>query len=185
MKILERLSTKSRTAADPGPTEVDEPGEGQLPVAGYDKLDVKQLRPQLSPLTQVELAAIEAHERSHQARPAVLNRLGWLRGSEPMPGYDALETETLVNTLADADTATLKSVREYERRHRDRREVRAEVERLLPTAPLSASEDRSREEQAGLVRAGIAGREKTAGGLAGERSAPDDGAGRNGLGPDG
>ena len=91
----------------------------------------------LSRLTQVELAAVEAHERSHRERPVVLNRLRWLRGTEPLPGYDALEPDEIVRALADADQATLKCVRSYERRHRDRRDVRAEIARLLPTAQRS------------------------------------------------
>ena len=60
----------------------------------------------LSRLTQVELAAVEAHERSHRERPVVLNRLRWLRGTEPLPGYDALEPDEIVRALADADQAT-------------------------------------------------------------------------------
>ena len=163
MKILERLSNNppSGDADDPGSAEASSPDEGGLPITNYAKLDPKQLRPQLSPLTQVELAAIETYELSHEARSVVLNRLHWLKGSEPVPGYDALDTPAIVELLSDADTATLKAVREYERRHRDRHEVRAEVARGLPTAHASAGEDLAREEQAGLVRAGFADREKT------------------------
>ena len=136
-------------AGDPCPTEASSPDGDQLPITNYDKLDAKQLRAQLSPLSQVELAAIESYELAHQARPAVLNRLNWLKGSEPVPGYDALATEEIVQALAGADTETVKAVREYERHHQDRQEVRAEVARALPTAPASAGEDRAREEQAG------------------------------------
>ena len=180
MKILERITNRPRAAADdPGSAEAGPAGEGRLPIGGYDRLDAKQLRAQLSGLSQVELAAIEDYELAHQARPAVLNRLRWLTGSEPMPGYDALDTEALVTALSGADAATLKAVRDYERRHLDRLEVRAEVERVLPTAPLSAQEDRAREEQDGLVQAGFAGREAQAG-VARRRSAPG-AAERNGL----
>ncbi|HEX2415684.1 MAG TPA: hypothetical protein VHJ37_10755 [Thermoleophilaceae bacterium] len=109
----------------------------------------------LSRLTQVELAAVEAHERSHRERPVVLNRLRWLRGTEPLPGYDALESDEIGRALADADQATLKRVRSYERRHRDRRDVRAEIARLLPTAQRSAAQDRARDQKSALVQAGI------------------------------
>ncbi len=169
MKILERLSNRPArgSTGDPRSAEAGSPGTGQLPISDYDKLDAKQLRPHLSPLSQVELAAIETYELAHEGRPAVLNRLHWLKGSEPVPGYDALTTEAIVQALADADTGTVKAVREYERQHQDRHEVRAEVARVLPSALASAGEDRAREEQAALVQAGFAGREKTAGGLAG------------------
>jgi hypothetical protein len=132
----------------------------------------------LSRLTQAELAAVEADERSHRKRPVVLNRLRWLRGTEPLPGYDALESDGIVRALAGADQATLKGVRSYERRHRDRPDVRAEIARLLPSAQRSPGEDRAREQKSALVQAGIrSGPSATpAGPLDG---APETGTGRN------
>ena len=171
MKILERLSNRPPRgdAAEPGPTEASSPDEDQLPITNYDNLDAKQLRAHLSPLSQVDLAAIESYELSHKARSVVLNRLHWLRGSEPVPGYDALGTEEIVQGLAEADTETVKAVRDYERRHQDRHAVRAEVVRALPTAMASAGEDRARGEQEALVREGFADRESTGAGLASQR----------------
>jgi hypothetical protein len=183
MKILERLNNRPprEDAGDPGSTGASSPGQDQLPITNYDKLDAKQLRPHLSPLSQAELAAVESYELSHQARPVVLNRLHWLKGNEPVPGYDALTTEQIVQALTEADTGTVKAVREYERRHQDRHEVRAEIARVLPTALASSGEDRAREEQATLVRTGIAGREKTGAGLASSGPAPGEQERRNGL----
>ena len=85
----------------------------------------------------------------------MLNRLRWLRGSEPLPGYDALDSDEIVRALADADAATVKAVRSYERHHQDRRDVRAEVARVIPSARASAAQDRAREQKAALVQAGI------------------------------
>jgi hypothetical protein len=85
----------------------------------------------------------------------VLNRLRWLRGSEPLSGYDALDSDAIVRAVADADAATVKAVRSYERHHRDRPEVRAEAARVLPSAPASAGQDRAREDKAALVQAGL------------------------------
>jgi hypothetical protein len=36
------------------------------------------------------------------------NRLRWLRVSEPLPGYDALESDEIIRALGDADAATSK-----------------------------------------------------------------------------
>jgi hypothetical protein len=155
MKILDRLRSPRGRAGDVGSAETSSAEEQQLPIARYDQLDGKQVFPQLSQLSQVELAAVEAHERSHRNRPIVLNRVRWLRGSEPLPGYDALETDAIVGALADADAQTVKAVRSYERHHRDRQAVRAEVARVIPTARASAGEDRAREQKAALVQAGI------------------------------
>jgi hypothetical protein len=85
----------------------------------------------------------------------VLNRLRWLRASEPLPGYDALESVEIVRALAGADAATVRAVRSYERHHRDRRVVRAEIARVLPTSQTRAGQDRAREDNAALLHAGI------------------------------
>ena len=157
MKVLERLRNRSphREAGAPGSAEASPAAEPRLPIPRYDQLDGKQVARQLSQLSQLELAAVEAHERSHRARPVVLNRLRWLRGNEPLPGYDALDSDEIVRALTDADAATVKAVRSYERHHRDRRDVRAEVARVMPTARASAAQDRAREQKAALVQAGI------------------------------
>jgi hypothetical protein len=157
MRILERLRNRSphEEAGAPDSAEASSADEQRLPIARYDQLDGKQVIPQLSQLSQIELTPVEAHERSHRNRPVVLNRLRWLRGREPLPGYDALDSDEIVRALADADAATVKAVRSYERHHRDRREVSAEAVRVLPTARASAGQDRAREDKAALVQAGI------------------------------
>jgi hypothetical protein len=174
MNILERLRNRPPPgeAGDTGSVEANLPGEDQLPIAGYDHLADKKVMADFSQLSQVDLAAVETHERTHQDRPVVLNKLHWLRASEPLAGYDGLDTEEIVRALDGADTATLRAVREYERHHRNRREVRAEVALLLPTSKASAGEERAREQQTALVREGFAGRAKTVGGLASDGSAP-------------
>jgi hypothetical protein len=157
MKLLDRLRNRPPRgeASDPGSTGASSADEQQLPIARFDQLDGKQVVSRLSELSQVELAAVEAHERSHRERPVVLNRLRWLRGSQPLPGYDALDSDEILRALAGADAATVKAVRSYERHHRDRPEVRAEAARVLPTARASAAEDRARDEKAALVQAGL------------------------------
>ena len=157
MQILERLRNRSTRAdaAGPGSPEAGVADEQGLPIASYDELDVNQLIAQLSDLSQVELTAVEAHERSHQARPKVLHRLRWLRGSEPLPGYDALGSDEIVRGLADADAATVKAVRSYESHHQGRREVLAKAAGVLPTARQSASEARASEGKEALVQAGL------------------------------
>jgi hypothetical protein len=157
MKVLDRLRNRSAhgAAGAPGLAEAGSADEQLLPIARYDQRDGKQVFPRLSQLSQVELAAVEVHERSHRERPVVLNRLRWLRGNEPLPGYDALDSDEIVRALAGADAATVKAVRSYERHHRDGREVRAEVARVISTAQASAGQDRAREQKAALVQAGI------------------------------
>ena len=100
------------------------------PFAGYDKLKTKELVASLSSHSQVELASIQSYERTHEAREAVFDKLRWLRQKEPLPGYDALSSAEVVGALDDADIATIKRVRGYERKFGARREVLDEVTRL-------------------------------------------------------
>ncbi len=102
----------------------------QQPVAGYDRLDARQLVASLSDRSQVELAEIDGYERSHQGRDVVLDKLRWLRGKEPLSGYDALGVDEILTTLQKADLKTIKRVRGYERKFGARREVLDEVVRL-------------------------------------------------------
>jgi hypothetical protein len=157
MRILERLRNRSprEDAGAPDSAEASSADEQRLPIARYDQLDGKQLIPRLSQLSQVELAAVDAHERSQRARPVVLNRLRWLKGSQPLPRYDTLDPDEIIDALAYADAATVKAVRAYERHHRNRRDVLAHAARVLPTARASAQQVRAREDRVALVKAGI------------------------------
>jgi hypothetical protein len=175
MKVLERIRNHSPRGdpGDPGSVEASPPDADQLPIPGYDRLDHKQISSRLPQLSQIELAAVENYERSHRDRPEVLDKLRYMLTSEPLADYDALATEQIAEALAGADTETVQAVRDYERKFQHRKTVLDEAAGVLPTSQASAREDHAREAQKALVREGLAGREKTAGGLATERSAPD------------
>jgi hypothetical protein len=172
MSMLERLRNRSPAeAGDPGSAEAPSANQDQLPVAGYDQLDDKKVIGRLPQLSQVELAAVETYERSHRERPAVLDKLRYMRCSEPLPGYDALGPEEIVKALGGADTGTVKAVRDYERKFGHRLQVMQEAARVLPTSKASAGENRANEEKDARVREGFAGRTETADGLGSSRSA--------------
>jgi hypothetical protein len=52
-----------------------------------------------------------------------------MRQPEPLPGYDALSPAEIVALLGEADLATIKRVRSYERKFGKRREIMDEVGR--------------------------------------------------------
>ena len=100
--------------------------------------------------------------RAHAARPVVLDKLRYMRGRQPLPGYDALTTEQIAKALAGADAETVKAVRDYERKFQHRQSVLDEAARVLPSSQASAGEERAHEEKAALLREGYADREKSA-----------------------
>jgi hypothetical protein len=109
----------------------DDPVEEALPpFAGYDGLDQREVRDRLSDQSQIELEAVESYERGHKDRAPVLDRLRYMRGREPLPGYDALSLEEIVAALKEADLATIKKVRAYERKFARRPDVLEEVVRV-------------------------------------------------------
>ena len=91
-----------------------------LPLPDYDQIDAADLIARLRYCSQVELTAIDDYERSHANRIDVLNKLRYLRGPEPVEGYDALDPDQIASGLAHADNPTLKRVREYELKFRRR-----------------------------------------------------------------
>jgi hypothetical protein len=111
----------------------------QEPFPGYAKLDAKRAVSSLRSHSQVELAEVESYEHAHEARVSVFDKLRWLRGKEPIPGYDALSIDGVIAALKKADLVTIKRVRGYERKFGARKDVLDEVarvhtERQLPLA---------------------------------------------------
>ncbi len=163
MKILDALRNRhSQGSEEDTQAAASSPDEDQLPISGYDGLKDKQIADQLSQLSQEELATVETYERAHEGRPVVLDKLRYMRGSEPLPGYDALTSEQIAEALGGADAETVKAVRSYERKFQHRQSVLDEAARVLPNSEASAGEERAREEKATLLREGYADRAKTA-----------------------
>jgi hypothetical protein len=170
MKILERLRNRSDSESieDPGPPA----DEHQGVVPGYDRMDDKEVGERLPQLSQVELAAVEAHERDHRNRPEVLNKLRYMRTAEPLPDYDTLSSEEIVKELATADAEEVKAVRDYERKFKRRARVLDEAASVLPEASPSAGEARRRNERSDRVHEGVADRDNVADELAARPSSP-------------
>jgi hypothetical protein len=66
----------------------------------------------------------------------------YMRGREPLPGYDALTVKEIVGALEEADLATIRKIRAYERKFANRRDVLEEVAR--PTTCVWQNEPRAR-----------------------------------------
>ena len=104
---------------------------GQQLTDRFEGLNERQAVAQLVHFNQVELAAIDAFERTHRDRPAVINKLRYLRQPEPLTGYDGLEPDAIADALSGADKTTVQAVREYERKLQGRAGVLSEISRAL------------------------------------------------------
>jgi hypothetical protein len=129
--LSERLSTRDASTETESAGGAAGPSAGaRLPFAGYDRLDHRQVVRGLRDHSQIELDAVESYERSHKDREPVLDKLRYMRGREPLPGYDALSVKEILTALEEADLATIKKVRGYERKFGNRRDVLEEVVRV-------------------------------------------------------
>jgi hypothetical protein len=141
--LRHRLSGRDTSAQLTGDAQRGPAPEAPLPFAGYDRLDDRQVMKGLSDHSQIELEAVESYEHSHKDRKPVMDKLRWMRGREPLPGYDALSVEEIVAKLEEADLATIKKVRSYERKFANRAQVMEEVVRThslrQATQPASAA----------------------------------------------
>jgi hypothetical protein len=122
-------SVEPKSTGDPQAGPASE-ADGRPPFAGYDRLDKRQVMDGFSDHSQVELEAAESYERANKDREPVLDKLRYMRGREPIAGYDALSAEEIVAALQDADLATIKRVRGYERKFGNRPQVLEEVVRV-------------------------------------------------------
>lgn len=104
--------------------------EEELPIADYRRLGTRMIVERLPHLSQTDLATVGAYERSHAARPAVLDRIADLLGPEPWPGYDGMNAGDIRKRLADAGEGVTRRVLDYERRHQARSTILAAAERV-------------------------------------------------------
>jgi hypothetical protein len=97
--------------------------EDTVPIEDYERLDLPDLFAALRTCSQAELTRVEAHERAHGDRRPVLDKLRYLRGREPVAGYDAMAPDEILASLADADIPVLHDARGYETKMRHRADV--------------------------------------------------------------
>jgi hypothetical protein len=155
MRLSERLRGGAGGAtADPTPAS-DAAAPTEQPIAGYDNLDEKHVIAQFHELSQIELAKVETYERAHRNRPVVLHKLRYMRSPEPVAGYDALESNEIVRLLEQADSASIRAIRDYEGKFRSRRQVMNAAAQALPNAVLNVGEQDRRDEKAERTRTGI------------------------------
>ena len=107
---------------------------GDLPIAGYDDQTAEQIIARLPELSQADLVKVASYERRHDDRATVLGRVEALQASEPWPGYDELTVDEIRAELSGSDDERARTVRAYERAHKDRAGVMSATEREVANA---------------------------------------------------
>ena len=104
---------------------------GAVPIAGYETLTAADVVARLPGLSQRQLAEVERYEKHRESRRTVLGRIESLREKEPWSGYDDETVEQIRKRLSDTDDKQARAVRDYERRHRDRKGVMEAARRAV------------------------------------------------------
>jgi hypothetical protein len=73
--------------------------------------------------SQATLALVAAYEKANDNRSTVLERVTALSGPEPAQGYDELNADEAQKLVTGGDAALAATVRDYERRHKNRASV--------------------------------------------------------------
>ena len=129
----------AETSAAPQRERKSEAGRGRTsrrsadgaPVPRYDSLTAAEVVSRLRNLTQRELAEVERYEKRGESRQTVLQRVDSLREKEPWRGYDDATVDEVRKKLSQSDPDRARAVRDYERRHRDRKGIMEAARRAL------------------------------------------------------
>ena len=143
-----------------------------LAINRYDAVSERKLIAQLHQLSPEELLAIEEHELAHQARPAVLESLGYARqGGADAKVVDALRAYERKGRTREADNE-LRALTQEARYHRER----LDLYRAKLYAGRAVSDSKLRElERSAEGAEGRLRRAHEAGGDAENASAGEDG----------
>jgi ferritin-like metal-binding protein YciE len=105
-----------------------------LPIARYDSLTADELTKRLKGLSQEELLQIQAYESANENRKTILDRIDELEDEEPWAGYDEQTVAEINRSLTDSPESLIATVRDYERRHKNRSSILKTTERDLQNA---------------------------------------------------
>ena len=125
-RATRRTATATRAAvkrAKPAAKAVTKAATAEAPISGYDDLTADELVAKLPEQSQATLALVAAYEKANDNRSTVLERVTALSGPEPAPGYDELTADEAQKLVTGGDPALAATVRDYERRHKNRASV--------------------------------------------------------------
>lgn len=103
----------------------------ELPIQGYNDLTASEVISQTRGLTQTELAKVYKFEKANQDRASILEALESRFVELPIPTYDALTVDEIVERLDKQSESELKTIRRYEQDTKARQTVLDRIESRL------------------------------------------------------
>jgi hypothetical protein len=104
---------------------------GELPIAGYASLTVTEITTRLRGLSQTDLARVYKFEKVHENRSSLLAAIESRFVALPIPTYDALTAEDILDRLDKLEAGELRTLRGYEAETKNRSTVVDRIDSLL------------------------------------------------------
>lgn len=130
-KTTARAGAAADTVAPKLPRVAAPKSAAELPVKNYDSLTAAEVVSESRGLTQTDLAKVYKYERANENRSTVLETLESRFVQLPIPTYDALNAEEIVDRLEGLSQEDLKTVRSYENDTKARATVLDKIDSLL------------------------------------------------------
>jgi len=105
-------------------------GNGSLPIENYDELTVDEISGELGTLSVEELEQVRGYEKLNKNRETLLYEIE-RKLNFPIEGYDELTVDEISGILEDLPEDELKTVRDYERRNKNRDTLIEQLDRKL------------------------------------------------------
>jgi hypothetical protein len=107
--------TAERTSAAKPLSGVAAPATAsELPIESYGSLTADEIVSRLNGLTQTDLSKVYKFEKVHENRATVLNAIEAKFVTLPIPTYDTLTADEIVDRLNELDESELKTIKSYE-----------------------------------------------------------------------
>ncbi|MDP9069667.1 MAG: hypothetical protein M3N53_15190 [Actinomycetota bacterium] len=130
-KTTRRATAAADTVAPKLPRVAAPKKASELPIKGYAGLTASDIVSELRGLTQTELAKVYKWERAHENRSTILDAIDSKFVELPIPTYDALNVDEIVQRLDKLETDELKVIRRYEAETKDRTTVIEKIDSLI------------------------------------------------------
>ncbi|MDQ3645482.1 MAG: hypothetical protein M3345_00940 [Actinomycetota bacterium] len=127
-KTVKRADAAADAVAPKMPRVAAPKSASDLAIEGYDELTAADITAQLAGLTQTELAKIYKYERANENRSTVLEATEAKFISLPIPTYDALTADEIMQRVERLSADDLNVIRRYEEDTKARKTVLEKLE---------------------------------------------------------
>ena len=131
MRLVEAATTNASTATQNVLKGVETAeGGGDNPIENYDELTVDEVVQRLGSLSAEELAQVHSYEKGNKNRETLIREIE-RKMSFPVEGYDELNVGEISEQLDGLSVDELRTIRDYEKRNKDRETLLQEIERNI------------------------------------------------------